>query len=191
MIFLQPLFRALLAISGLSYLVSATLGNILFDLMGDSLNARSYYCSTLEAATANPLRLMPILFVIVVTAISLFYEVRSAVGSPYFLVELSMVSAMLAVEVPMLVKCIQLEIRGCSSSSSPPSESSESPWPVHRNLLMSHTCILLILIGTLLARIGIVIHRSCSLHHNEVLSSKTSEVSSGSGPRRLLRRRRN
>ena len=50
MIFLQPLFRALLAISGLSYLVSATLGNILFDLMGDSLNARSYYCSTLEAA---------------------------------------------------------------------------------------------------------------------------------------------
>lgn len=190
MIFLQPLFRSILAISGLSYLVSATLGNILFDLMGDSPNARSYYCSTLEAATANPLRLVPILFVIVVTAISLFYEVRSAVGSPYFLIELSMVSAMLAVELPMLVKCIQLEVRGCSFSSFSSSDSSNSPWPVHRNLLMSHTCILLILIGSLLARIGIVIHRSRSFHHNEV-SSKTSEVSSGSGPRHFLRRRRN
>jgi len=180
--FPQPLFRALLAISGLSYLVAVTMGNILFDLMGNSGAARSYYCSNFEAAMVNPLRMTPIFFVAAVTAVALFFEVKSAVGSAYFLVELSMVSAMVAVEIPMLVKCLQLEVRGCST---PVDE--QGPWPVHRNLLMSHTCVVLILLGTLLARMGVVVHRTRGVAQY-VSSSKLSEVSSGLGSRRFRRR---
>lgn len=190
--FPQPLFRALLAIAGLSYLVAVTMGNILFDLMGNSATARSYYCSNFDAAVANPLRMAPITFVIGVTAIALFFEVKAAVGSQYFLVELSMVSAMVAVEIPMLVKCIQLEVRGCSSRQNDGEEG--GPWPVHRNLLMSHTCVLLILLGTFLARMGVVLHRtriskSSSPFPSVSMSSKSSEVSSnGSGSRRFRRK---
>jgi hypothetical protein len=167
----SPLLRPVVAIAGLSYLMAITMCNLSFDLMGDSEYARAYYCGLQNAAMLNPLRLLPIAGVIAVTAVTLFGEVRSASGTAMFLPELSIVSAMAVVQLPLFAKCMQLQYRGCVSSLDP-----LSPWPVHKNLLMSHTCVILILGGTVFARIALFIHRSSG--SPGFFSSAASEVSS-------------
>ena len=168
----SPFLRPVVAIAGLSYLMAITMCNLSFDLMGDSEYARAYYCGLQNAAMVNPLRLLPIAGVIAVTAVTMFGEVKSASGTAMFLPELSIVSAMAVVQLPLFAKCMQLQYRGCV-----PGGNSLSPWPVHKNLLMSHTCVMLILAGTVFARIALFIHKS-SAGSLGLFSSASSEVSS-------------
>ena len=131
----HPLFRPVVAIAGLSYLVAVVMSNLMFDLMGNSAAARAYYCGLHEAGLSNPLRLLPLASVIALTAITLFGEVKAALGTAFFLPELSIISAMVAVQLPLFGKCVQLQFRGCADEAQ-----LGGPWEVHRNLLMSHTC---------------------------------------------------
>jgi hypothetical protein len=167
-----PLFRPVVAIASLSYLMAVVMCNLMFDLMGNSEYARAYYCGLQTAALSNPLRLLPIASVICVTAVSLYSEVKSSAGSPIFLPELSIVSAMAVVQLPLFAKCLQLQFRGCDAELNP-----ASPWPVHKNLLMSHTCVMLILAGTVFARIALLVHKA-SRGSSNLFSSSVSEVSS-------------
>ena len=177
----HPLFRPVVAIASLSYLVAVVMSNIMFDLMGNSAIARAYYCGLHEAGLNNPLRLLPLASVIALTAITLFGEVRAATGTAFFLPELSIVSAMAAVQLPLFGKCLQLQFRGCADK-----DQLSGPWEVHRNLLMSHTCVMLILVGSVFARVALLLLRSQAA--NGSFSSSISEASSTSGtrkPRRL------
>jgi hypothetical protein len=171
-----PLLRPVMAISSLSYLVAVVMCNLMFDLMGDSEYARAYYCGLQVAALSNPFRLLPIATVICITAVTSFSEVRSTVGSPAFLPEISIVSAMAVVQLPLFAKCLQLQFRGCDGPIDP-----LSPWPVHKNLLMSHTCVMLILAGTVFARIALLVHKA---GRGSLFSSALSEVSSAPSSRR-------
>jgi hypothetical protein len=181
----SPLLRPVVAIAGLSYLMAITMSNLSFDLMGDSEYARAYYCGLQTAAITNPLRILPIASVIAVTAFALFGEIKSSTGSALFLPELSIVSAMVAVQLPLFGKCLQLQYRGCQPAVNP-----ASPWPVHKNLLMSHTCVMLILAGTVFARIALFIHKSSG--SSGLFSSSASDVSStvSKASRSKLRSRR-
>ena len=189
-----PLFRPVVAIAGLSYLMAHVMCNLMFDtsmyslvfihsilVVGDSEFARSYYCGLQMTAFSNPLRLLPIASVISVTAVALYGEVKASAGSAMFLPELSIVSAMVVVQLPLFGKCMQLLYRGCSSVSL-------SPWPVHRNLLMSHTCVMLILAGTVFARIALVLHKTSS-GSSSLFSSAASEVSSAPSSKATRHRR--
>lgn len=147
----HALFRPILAIGGLSYLVAVVMGNIMFDLLGDSETARVYYCGLSDAALSNPLRLLPIAIVIVITAVTLAGEAKAAVGTSWFLPELSILSAMVAVQLPLFGKCLHLQVSSCASGT--------SGWSVHKNLLMSHVTVLLILCGTIQARLAVLFYR--------------------------------
>ena len=169
-----PLFRPVVAIAGLSYLMSVVMCNLMFDTMGDSDYARSYYCGLQTTALSNPLRLLPIGSVIAVTAVALHGELRASIGSPMFLPELSIISAMGVVQLPLFGKCMQLIYRGCANDLS----SSSTPWPVHKNLLMYHTCVMLILAGSVFARIALLLHKNSSGYKTYSFSSAASDVSS-------------
>lgn len=177
MTLLNPLARSVVAIAGLSYLIAIVLGDMQFDLGGNSVAARNYYCSFREMVFENPLRILPVSLVLIGTAAMLFLEAKSAFGSPQFLYELSIVSAVIFVELPLSAKCVQLQSAGCNSNL----QSEEGPWPVHRNLLMLHMCILLTLVGSAVARTALLLHRSYP--HSRIssrgsFSSKVSETSS-------------
>ena len=175
----HPLLKPVLTIAGLSYLIAVVLGDMQFDLLGNSAMGRSYYCSLQDAAFRNPLRLLPLGFVIVLTAVTLFLEAKAAVGTELFIFELSMVSAILLVEIPLFTKCLQLQLAGCASVGT-----EVDPWYVHRNLLMSHMCLLLILVGSVVGRTALLFYRTPSTLPR--ISSKVSETSSS----RKVRRRK-
>ena len=153
---MTSLAKSITVIAGHAYLVASVLGNVQFDLMGNSVQAQTYYCAFRDAAYNNPFRIVPTFAVIIVTAILLFKEARKSFGSQIFIGELSILSAVLVVEIPLFAKSIQLQTTGCSSVF----EQKEGPWPIHKNLLMLHMCLLLTLSGSVVARTAILVHKT-------------------------------
>lgn len=142
----HPVVKPIMVISGLCYLIAVVVGNMLFDLLGNVEPTRMYYCSLQAAGWANPFRSAPLLGAVVVTVIGLGLKARASfatkMDSPMFLLELSLLSALCFVGLPLFGKCMQLQIQACAHPPGP-----TGYWPVHQNLLMAHMCIFLILLG--------------------------------------------
>ena len=149
-----PTFKPVVIIAGLSYLVSLLVSDLLFDLLGNSELTRLYYCSLKPAVHEDWSRNMPLIVAVVITGWALLLKIKEShqLNSDLFIFELSIISAMIVVCVPLYFKLIQLVSIGCSTPSN-----DDGPWPVHKNLLMSHMCVLLILGGTVVAEFAILI----------------------------------
>jgi len=152
----NPVSKPVLIISGLSYLVSVLISDLLFDLLGNSHFSRTYYCSLKPAVQSDLSRNVPLVLAVMMTATALSLKVSESHkrNSALFIFELSMISAMLLVCIPLYFKLIQLVSIGCSSPDNDPA----GPWPVHKNLLMSHMCVLIILGGSAVAQFVTLIH---------------------------------
>lgn len=152
----HPVAKPIMIISGLCYLIAVVVGNMLFDLMGDSEPTRMYYCSLQAAGRANPFRSAPLFGAILVTVIGLGLKARESfqtkMASPMFLLELSLLCALCFVGVPLLGKCIQLEMNACAADPR-----ISGFWPVHQNLLMAHMCVFLILLGGVVSQAWILL----------------------------------
>lgn len=151
----NPVSKPVLIIAGLSYLVSVLISDLLYDLLGNSDFARTYYCSLKPAVQSDWSRNVPLVLAVIMTATALSLKVSEShkKNSALFIFELSMISAMLLVCIPLYFKLIQLVSLGCSSETTP-----DQPWPVHKNLLMSHMCVLIILGGSAVAQFVTLIH---------------------------------
>jgi hypothetical protein len=95
---------------------------------------------------------MPQLVCIIITGCALVLKIKEShqLNSDLFIFELSIISAMVVVCAPLYFKLIQLVNIGCQGT--------DGDWPVHKNLLMSHMCVLLILAGTVVAEFAILIN---------------------------------
>lgn len=152
----NPVSKPVLIIAGLSYLVSVLISDLVFDLLGNSEFSRTYYCSLKPAVQSDWSRNLPLILAVAMTASTLSLKVSEShkKNSALFIFELSMISAMLLVCIPLYFKLIQLVSIGCSSPSTDP----PGPWPVHKNLLMSHMCVLIILGGSAVAQFVTLIY---------------------------------
>ena len=173
----HPVAKPIMTISGLCYLIAVVVGNILFDLLGNSEPTRVYYCSLQSETFANPFRSAPLLGAIAVTVIGVGFKAKESfatkMGSPLFLIELSLLCALCFVGLPLLGKCIQLEMHACASPHTP-----NNPWPVHQNLLMAHMCVFLILLGGVFSQAAILLYetRPISSTHTRTVTHKSKQT---------------
>ena len=169
----HPVLKPIMIISGLCYLIAVVVGNMLFDLLGNTEATRTYYCSLQGAMYANPFRCAPLLGAVAVTAIGLGLKAKESfankMSSDLFIFELSLLCAMWFVGLPLLAKCIQLQTNACAETSTGQS----GPWPVHKNLLMSHMCVFLILMGGLFAQAVILLKETEPARRRESRKSMT------------------
>lgn len=145
--------KPVMIIGGLSYLVSVVVNSIHVDLTGDSFLARYYYCTfEPQVVGSSVFSNRPLMLVVIVTGVSLLLKLLESARkeSDMFLFEVSLGTAMLLVCVPLYFKCVQLINQGCSDPV--------DHWPLHRNLLMSHVCVLLIIAGTAFGQMWILFH---------------------------------
>ncbi len=162
-------WKPMLIIGGLSYLMGVVVGYIRVDLTGSSELARYYYCEfEPEVADAHIFSNLPLIMVVLLSAVTLFQKMVESLrsGSEMVLLELTVAMAMLLVCVPLYFKCIQLVNSGCSLSIV------SDVWPVHKNLLMFHVCVLLILAGTAFGELWILMRDL----HRVVKRSKKPKV---------------
>ena len=134
-----------------SYLIAVVITDLLFDLLGNSDLARTYYCILQPAVSAELTRSFPIISVVLFLSIAMFLKLRDSfrINSDLFLFELCMACAFAVVGAPLYFKLRQLRSIGCQSVSG---------WYVYRNLLMSHTCVLIILTGSVVAEVFVLFH---------------------------------
>jgi len=151
----NPTCKPVIIIAGLSYLASVLVSDLVFDLLGNSEFTRLYYCTLKPAVQADWSRTLPLAVAVIITAIGLTLKIKESyrLNSDLFIFELSKIAAMIVVCVPLYFKLIQLVNLGCSTM-----DAETGPWGVHKNLLMSHMCVLLILIGTIVAEFAILMN---------------------------------
>jgi hypothetical protein len=146
----SALLRSLISICGLSYMLAVVIGDLQFDSFSDSQITKFFYCSLHRGVRSNPLRLLPLFSVVILTFVSMIATIyKSYQTNQLLLARLSICGMLILFGWPLTIKCVILQSNACD-------EASGGDWENHRSILQLHTAIAMILFSAIISEIYLI-----------------------------------